>query len=283
MADLTEAEVVSELAFDALRPVALDAGKHYVFRGVDGDLVDRDLTGQMPARKTGTVTVTDVASFAVYWDKHHDHNSEIYASADDSTITAVLDAHNAAGARYQQHRLVLELVTTPSWDAWTQYDGKIRGQQDFAEFLEDHYADLAGSSEVINMPYGTVKNVSAATFLEIAQHLTASTKAVFERGEKISNGALKFAYKEDVEVRGGSKGELEVPTVFLLAIKPYEDCDDTTRIVARLRTRTSREVGMNIGYFLLDPGQVKRDAFSHVVGKVEDVTGSVIMRGTSSD
>ena len=168
MANQTEAEIVRDLAYQAVRPALLERGNQYAWITRDGALVEADLSDKMPAMKDGTVIVRDVESFGVYYDKHADDDSEVFADLDAGTITAVLDAHHSADwaargltlddARWQQHRLVLALKPTLPWVTWTAQNRKPMTQIDFADFLEDNRRDLD--------PDG---GITAADFLELAQ------------------------------------------------------------------------------------------------------------------
>lgn len=271
----TEAEIIGRYAREALAPAELADGQRYMFRAADGSLEEVDLTGATPAFKTGVVRVTDVASFVCCWKKHSDESSEIFADIDTGTVTAVLDAHTATEARHQRHLVILTLAATPEWKTWTRAAGRYHRQEEFAEFLEDNCMDLAPAGEPIVMPGGTYPNIDAASFLELAEHLTAHSNARFVKGKKLHNGQVTFAYTEDVTVRGGQKGDIDVPTVFLLAIRPYEDCA-AGRLVARLRTRTGVETGMQIGFWLMDADKVKRAAFAEVLDRVFEETGAAI-------
>src|SRR5712691_3492747 len=96
MAYLTEAEGVRDLAIKASRWHRVEAGEQYAWPNENGEIDRLDLSGDMPARKYGTVTVRDTDSFAAYWDKHHDADSEVYADLEAARVTAVLDAHQPA-------------------------------------------------------------------------------------------------------------------------------------------------------------------------------------------
>lgn len=281
MANYTESEVVRDLAHLAYQPKQVEAGKHYVFVAADGELEHVDLTDDLPARKTGKVEVIDVASFLTYWGKHHDNGSEIYANLDADQIVAILDAHETSSARYQQHRLVLQLSETPQWVTWMSLHDKMVKQDAFAEFIDKNYGDVAPSTETIHLPGGvSFPNVSASDLRELAQHLTAHVDAKIDRGQRIDNGATTLKYEEDVTVKGGSKGEFPVPAAFLLNIRPYDDCPDDTRVIARVRTRIGRSDGtLWIGYDLFEVEKVQRRAFDDVVAKISAATNSGVMLG----
>lgn len=270
----TEAEVIRDLAFEAARPERLEPGKRYAFRQPDGTVNEIDLSADMPSRKVGYVTVTDVASFAGYYIRHADEDSEVFADLDAGTVTAVLDAHHAAssdfmedgGARWQQHRLTLALRLTEPWTTWLACDRKFMAQQAFAEFLEDNYRDLD--------PGGAVK---AADLLEAAQKFEATVKVEYGAGSRLTSGDVTIRRIETTEQGSGKKGYVQFPEEMDLLLKPYEDCDDAS-LAARLRYRVTPD-GLKLGYFLNSPERVRQDAVKQVTAKAAEAIGAAIMQG----
>jgi uncharacterized protein YfdQ (DUF2303 family) len=281
------AEVVRDLATQAAEPSRLDLDGYYVLALPGGRVETIDLTGDkyraFPRRKTGIVTVRNVASFGRYYAKHADENSEVFADLDQGTVTAVLDAHRGRaaddgdadmgageGARWQQHRLVLALQLTQSWKDWTGHDRQLMGQQDFAEFLEEHARDID--------PGGTV---TAADLLEAAQHFQAKIKVAITSGKRLRDGQTQFEYMEQIESAGRpapDRGTIEMPSEFDLAVKPYEDCDGQP-VAVRVRFRIRDDKKLALGYFINDPARVAREAVAEVVAKLEAECGVTVMHG----
>ena len=275
MAEYTEAEVVRDLAFETARPAVLATGNRYAFRKADGSVHEIDLTGDLPARKTGTVTVNDITSFAAYFERHADNESEVFADTDAAAVTAVLDAHMSSenggdfengGARWQQHRLVLALRLTEPWKTWVSADRKFMPQAEFAEFLEDNYRDLD--------PDGAVK---AADLLEAAQQFEAVVKVEYGSASRLRTGDVTVRRIETTEQGSGKKGYIEFPEEMDLLLKPYEDCEDAA-ISARLRFRTDPG-GLKLGYFLNSPERVRLDAVRLVTAKASLSISRDIMQG----
>jgi uncharacterized protein YfdQ (DUF2303 family) len=274
MSEFTEAEVIRDLAFEAARPDRLEPGKRYVFRQPDGTVREIDLSGDMPSRKAGYVTVTDVASFAAYYARHADDDSEVFADLNSAAVLAVLDAHHSVhsdfmeegGARWQQHHLTLALRLTEPWKTWLEHDRKFMSQQAFAEFLEDNYRDLD--------PDGAVK---AADLLEAAQQFEAVVKVEYGSGSRLQSGDVTIRRIETTEQGSGKKGYVQFPEEMDLLLKPYEDCEDTS-LAARLRYRVTPD-GLKLGYFLNSPERVRLDAVKQVTAKAAEAIGAAIMQG----
>lgn len=264
-------EAIASLAMRSASPHIAKPGTYNVWRDfTDGALIELDLSGLRPARKTGTATVRDIASFAEYFGRHADDDTEVYADLDHLTITAVLDAHTSQdGARWQEHRLVLALQVTPEWAAWIGNDGKMLAQVDFAEFLEDHHKDVHADDAF---------PVSGADLLEIAQQFQATTKVTFESGTRLKTGETQLHYQETIAAKAGQRGDLVIPSLFQLGIAPFEDSGHRKRITARFRYRIEQS-GLKLGYRLDTPERFVRDEVTEIVAKVSEETGRAIMHG----
>lgn len=262
-----EAMTIVETALRTAAPAELQPGKYYAFHTAAGiksiDLTGPEHTGT-PPRKSGNTTVVDFESFVAYWEKHADDDSEVYADAERLTVTAVLDAHQAATARWSGHRLTLALRTTDAWKQWAQNDGQLLDQESFAEFLEDHLPELL--------------EPSAADMLEIAQSLQAATKVDFQSGVRLASGQRQFQYVETTTTKAGQKGQLTVPEAFTVGLVPFEGSEGY-RLTARLRYRIT-ERGLRMGYKLERPGDIRRTAFKDVVTSIGAQIEQTVMNGS---
>ncbi|TYK47177.1 DUF2303 family protein [Actinomadura decatromicini] len=271
----TENDAAIEQARQAAGPAVFDVREPQVavFHTPTGlEIVDLDddryaARAERPRRKQGTTVVRDVDSFALYFRKHADENTETYVDLDEGVITAVLDAHepDADLPRWGTHRVKLVLTPTEPWKRWTGRDRKYWPQVEFAEFLEDNLPDIA------NEP------VPAAAMLEIARTFQAKTRVSFSSGVVAESGDIRLKYEETTDTSGGAKGNLDVPRAFAIGVAPFDDCEPY-RIEARLRHRIQGSA-LHLAYLLDRPEDVIRDAVKTVVTKVEEATGARIMRG----
>ncbi|MGW4850192.1 DUF2303 family protein [Streptomyces sp. NPDC004288] len=261
------ARTLITFAQQAAAPVALELGKYHVVRTADGfrtvDLTTPEHTG-VPERKQGTTTVRDAVSFGAYFDKHSDEATEVYADAERLTVTAVLDAHTVDGPRWSGHRLMLALRKTKAWEQWIGNDGRLLGQEQFAEFLEDHLPEL--------------RSPDAATMLEIAQSFQATSKVDFTSGTRLATGQRQLSYTETTQAKAGQKGQLVIPEVFTIGLIPFEGSSGY-ELTARLRYRI-QESQLRIGYKLERPDDTIADAFADVVTKIGAEIEQPIMNGT---
>lgn len=260
-------QTVVDTALRAAPPVVLEPGKVHAFH-TPGGVQKFDLTGPehtgVPPRKSGTTTVRDARSWLAYFSKHSGGASEVYADSERLTVTGVLNAHGADEASWGDHRVVLALRTTDAWKQWTKYDGELLGQEEFAEFLEDHLPELL--------------EPSSADMLEIAQSIQAATKVDFQSGVRLSSGQRQFQYVETTTTKAGQKGQLTVPETFVVGLVPFEGSEGY-RLTARLRYRIT-DRGLRMGYKLERPADILRTAFSDVVDAVDGDIEQPILNGT---
>lgn len=237
---------------------------------IDLDQLEEKLAPH-PRRKTGTVHVQDALSFIGYLGKHGLPQSEVFADVARMALVGVINAHeestldealeNKAG--HGDHRVQFELIYTDAWKAWTERDKKPMNQQQFAEFIEDHANDVI--------------DPDAATMLEIAQSLIATTGVDFKSAHRLSDGQVKFQYEETTQARAGHSGDIEIPGSFAIAISPFEGCPPV-ELVARFRYRTGSG-GLTLFYALRNPGDVAREAFEAYVDTVAESIPQPLFRG----
>ena len=221
-----------------------------------------------PAHKTCAEEALAIqAAEATYYGKHHDEHSEVYADVEALTVTAVLDANTSGTeARWGGHRLVLSLRQTKAWKDWLQRDGKLLDQDTFANFLEDHLADLV--------------EPDAASMLEIAQSIQATTKSTFESGSRLHSGERKLVYTEDTTAKAGGRGELKIPETFKIAVVPFEGATRYS-MTARFKYRIERGQ-LALGFKLEQPEERMAAAFADVLAEIDAAIEQPVMNGTSA-
>lgn len=252
-----EAEAVAGIVRTAAVPAELDPAKpQALVIPADAQLVLPDLSAwrQRPERKTGTYRPATVAAFLEYVDTQHLADaSTIWVHPTSGRVEAIID-DSGDEPGYGQHRVVLQLTTTPEWDFWAGQDKEMLSQESFAEHIE-------GGLEEIVEP-------DAATMLEIAQSFHATSSAAFRSATRLASGEQQLQYDEEVKASAGAKGELTVPTVILLAIAPFIG-EEPYKLTARLRFRLNSGQ-LRLGYLLDRPDSVKRDALEGVAEKIAE-------------
>jgi len=268
MTNTDNVPAITALAQQALAPKKVEAGGIYLVATATGHVERVDLTGPEHtgtiARKTGNTIVRDAASFLTYYGKHKDDASEVYSDVEKLSVTAVLDAHAADEPGFGEHRLQLALRRTKAWQEWLNLDGRLVGQDEFANFLEDHLPNLV--------------DPDAATMLEIAQSIKATTKAEFQSSTRLQSGERKFAFVEDTKASAGAKGDLAIPETFKIAVPPFEGADAYS-MTARFKYRLGGG-SLSLGFKLEQPEERAKAAFADVLKAISEGVDTPILNGT---
>lgn len=220
-----------------------------------------------PRRKSGTFQAHDAESFVTYLAKHGVEETEVWADTETSRVVGVINAH-ALGttAGHGDHRVEFRARQTDAWKAWTERDGKLLSQTDFAEHIEDRAVDIV--------------RPTAADMLELAQTFQATIGVRFESSKALSSGERQLEYRETVDAKAGRAGHLDIPKDFDIAVRPFEGAD-MFKVLVRFRYRIT-DGTLRIGYRLERPKDVLREAF---LGVVEQITAGVtapVYRGASA-
>lgn len=276
-------EAIAELATRAAAaesPVAhaIDRDESLIVRTVPNDqtirTVDLERHLGQPRRTRGTATVTDPADFCTYVTRLEGTKTTVWANEDDHTVTALFNDHgetedeDAEGfAGWRDHTATLRLKVDRDWAEWMKCDGELGSQEWFAAFLEDN-------ARLIVDP-------DAATMFEVARSFQARSNADFSRAIRVDNGDVQMTWIEqtDAKVNSPVKGTFEVPASFTVRLAPFIGTP-MQQLTARLRWRL-REGRLSIGYALLRPDLVVREAFQDVVATVAGSVHSPVVLGVA--
>ena len=260
---------------ERLAPVPARRGDVLVLPG--GGTMDMgavaDKYADAPLRKTASVSIQDIGSFVEYWKQHEQDSSVIFGDPVACTFTAIFDYHGAGPERaagFCQHRTGFGLVMTPEWSTWLSNNGNGRkkGQQQFAEFIEDNAPDIF-------RPEGS-KLPDAAGMLETARELQAKGDMQFVSSVRLSDGKQQFTYNENSNATVG-KGNMSVPEEFMIRLVPYVGAE-VVQVTARLRFRII-EGKLTFWYDLLRPHKVQEEAFSAALKRVQKESGKSVFIG----
>lgn len=267
---MIDVQPIIDTAREAAGSESLDLGEFHIVPTREG-VKAFDLTGDAyrdkPRRKTGTTTVRDVESFLAFYGKHASADAEVYADRDASTVTAILDAHGPYGGEpeWQAHRVVLELRHSEAFNAWRSVSGRPMTQLAFAEFVEDHRADI--------------REPDAATVLEMAQTFQATNKVSFKSSQILQTGQRQLSYVEQIDASAGTNGKLVIPSALQLALPVYEGATVADPVTARLRFRIDTEGRLVLIVILDQLDDVLRAAFEGVVADVGEGVPVPVLRG----
>ncbi|ATE84697.1 hypothetical protein B9J07_25445 [Sinorhizobium sp. LM21] len=192
-----------------------------------------------PERKVGTARVETLESFVELIDRHKQENSVIFAKTDwkEPALTAVIDYHSADGPDNGKHRIHYQFPLSEEWKAWLKIDGQGMNQAVFAEFIEDHIADLSSpdlnEAEDFERMFGAkVGFPNDIVMLSRGLQINAETRV--KQAVKLQTGESQIMFEEDHKNANGEP--LTVPGVFILQIAPFF-MGEAKRIPVRLRYR----------------------------------------------
>jgi len=269
MGERTENDTVAELARSAAAEVRITPGVEYMHDvvlppGHQHHVVDLERFQAAPRRHNERVDLHTQDALAAYVNRHKDERTMVYADLASSSIVAVLNGSTAGRPGWGDHRATLKLRPTRAWTHWAGRDGKIEGQSLFAEHIE------VGVRQIVDPP--------AADMLELAENFHATVTAGFTKAERLADGQRAFKWQEEIDARAGSQGQITIPAQFTLMVAPFEGLREF-EIKARLRYRL-RDGKLTIGYSLVDPEDIREDAFASVLESFHSATVLPVLMGT---
>jgi uncharacterized protein YfdQ (DUF2303 family) len=235
------------------------------------DVADLERFLEAPRLARGGAVHVDPSGFAEYTKRLTNDHTTVWADADRHRIDAVFNDH--AGPElpgWRDHTATLRAQLDDDWTAWADRSGKLGSQEAFAEFLEEHYPAIDGD-----------KGPSAADMLEVASTFQARRSASFERATRLQSGDVQLKWNETTTATAGTKGTVEVPTQFVVRLRPYRGVDPV-RVVCLLRYRI-RDGSLAIGYQMQRRDEVLRAAFDALADTVATGLGGAapMYRGTA--
>jgi uncharacterized protein YfdQ (DUF2303 family) len=247
---------VIEAAREGQTPVVLDPSKPtfvVVPDGVRPVEVDMTKWQSTPARVKATYRPATVDAFSAYVKRNslHDYTT-VWVHPTSGRIVAVIDDSGPESPGWGEHKVVLELETTPEWNHWLSKDGILMGQEEFAEHVEVGLDDI--------------QEPSGADVLEMAQTFHAKTNSTFRQATRLASGETQFQYDEEIQAKAGATGTMEIPSVLMLGLAPFVG-EKPYKVIARVRYRISSG-RLSLGYKLDRPDLVRRDALDTIAEKL---------------
>lgn len=271
-----EVETLADIVREACKPEPLDDDGHllgYVVpAGGKVHVVDvRDHLEhhlERPARKTGSFKVLDAASFVAYLGKHATDDTEVWVDDLGQRVVGVVNAHAAEQdlAGHGDHTVTLAVAKTDAWQAWAQHDGRLLDQETFAELIETRAVDIVSPT--------------SADMLELAQSFHATIGVAFESSKLLSSGERQLEYREQIDAKAGRAGNMTIPQVFKLALKPFEG-GAVYGVTARFRYRIQGGT-LRVGYQIERPEDVLREAFDSVTEAIREGVWAPVYRGRTA-
>jgi len=206
-----------------------------------------------PARRKGTATADTLQSFISLVRRHMDGDSAIFAATTfpNVKLTAIIDYNRTAKEadaadrdlehepRWGQHRVAYAFPLTDEFKAWMKMDGEPFKQIEFAQFLEEHIAELAAPYAAEQSDYEPkfgAKFALPMELIELSRFLEVNVKQAFKQSNRLQSGERKIVFESE---HVNSQGEaIVIPGIFMISVPAWID-GEPVRIPARLRYRTA--------------------------------------------
>ena len=233
------------------------------------DYVIIDVTEKMeshwpnPRRIEKKIQLSTVASFMDYLTEFQTDSTRIFASQKTQSFNAVIDYHEKNKASWCGHIATLKLEFSPEFMSWQQGDNKQHTQTQFAEFVEDHCANIYGDD--VNYP-------SAATMLEVALSLEAKRDVKYTSVISLENGDKQFIVEEQTEAK--TRSSIRIPSEFRIAVPFFQGAEESLTLIAKLRYRHDRDKGtVSFSYKLMDLQTHLLREYEKITERIRDSTG----------
>lgn len=280
--DRTDADAGAELALKgAVQPqiIKTASGRELlILPDSNGGARQHDVTepGAMlapaPAWVDQRVTVQTTESLVEYVKRFAEGDTSLFADIATNSIVAVIDYHHGAGGRTLRessvsetgiaarsaHRATLALPYSVEWKLWSEIDGKLLSQLEFARFIEENAGDIA-------KPTG-------ADLLETVRDLQAARKVDFRKAVRTDSDNESFEYVDETTASSKKGGSVEIPSRFELRIPIYFG-GATYPVGAFLRWRLEEGEGLKLGIKLHNPEHIRQAVFKEVVATAADQIG----------
>lgn len=252
----TEAEAGAKLAQQATMLTSEDGREFLV---LPQGMVHHDVSDEFglkvgdPRYIKQAITLQTADSLIDYIEQFKTETSLLLADISANTIVAQLDYHAAGKPGLISHKATLVLPFSEEWALWTGISGKLKPQLEFARFIEENTAD-------IRVPSG-------GELLEAVRDLQAHRKVNFTKAVRTSSENESFEWTDDTKAT--SKGDIEIPTKFILGIPVYFG-EPETEVHAFLRWKLGNpeEGGLTLGIQVHRQEHVRQAVFKQIVGGV---------------
>jgi uncharacterized protein YfdQ (DUF2303 family) len=260
---MSEAQTIADLAVKAnggAEILKTEAGREYLVlpNGSHQDVTEPNaIPATLPDHIKQSVVLQTVDSLVDYGNRFKTENTVLFADIAANTIVASIDYHAPAAAGHLGHKATLTLPFSVEWKTWSDIDGKLMEQIEFARFLEENAGDVVA-------PTG-------AELLDACRDLQARRKVNFTKAVRTSSDNESFEYTDETTATT-KKGDVEIPSKFQLQIPVYFG-GAVTDLFAFLRWRLVEGEGLKLGVRLHRAEHVRQAVFKQIVTDAAERTG----------
>lgn len=266
--DNNEASTIAALAVRAAGQASIvksESGKEFLI--VPQGFSDKDVTPPnsldvlVPKIIRQDVTLQNADALIEYLNRFKIDASMMFADVASSRIVGAIDYHGNQKPAHVSHKAVLDLPHSEEWKIWTGISGQLKPQLEFARFIEENAPDI--------------KAPDAASLLEAVRDLQARRSVNFIAAVRTNSDNESFEFNDNTEAR--SKGDLELPTKFVLGIPVYFG-DSDVEVQAFLRWKLE-EGKLLLGIKLHRAEHIRQAAFKLIVTDAMERTGLLAIFG----
>lgn len=225
-----------------------------------------------PVRKRAKVSVSDSNGFAAYMIKHAEVGAMIYADVDtikeQFTLVGVLNDHSNEIPGWRDHTCTLSRKRSVEWARWASKNKSPMPQSEFAAWIEDNLADIAG---VEGMPTGS-------DMLQMALGFERTSEKRLKSRINLQSGGFRLEYVDDEDK--DTRTSMEVFSRFAIGIPVFDGSSAAYQIDARLKYRESSGK-LSFWYELIRPDRVFRQAVEEEVADISKATELIVINGSA--
>lgn len=260
-------ETLDQLVGMATRPVTVTEPSQVAIVPEGFRVTDLEKFAEFPNRTKASPTLNTAGSLVAYINRFAAGAAVIYADLESRILTAVLDHFEDGVPSWCDHTASYRCPLSKEWQAWMDKDRSPMSQVEFAEFLEEHYKDIAPVSDGYKGPSG-------GDLLTLATNFQVTREAKFQSVKRLHDGTFQFAYSEE----NTGTGNTTLPETIKLGIAPFHGGEHYA-IDVRIRYRL-REGALKLWFEMIDPERVLEDAFKGVLDQVSsDLPESQVFEG----
>jgi uncharacterized protein YfdQ (DUF2303 family) len=263
-----EAGTIAALAVKAAGVASIvksDSGKEFLV--VPHGFTEKEVTPPnalevlMPKIIRQDVTLQNADALIEYLNRFKAETSMMFADVVSSRIVGAIDYHGAAKPAHVSHKATLDLPPSEEWKTWTGISGQLKPQLEFARFIEENAPDI--------------KAPDAGSLLEAVRDLQARRSVNFIAAVRTNSDNESFEFNDNTEAR--SKGDIELPTKFVLGIPVYFG-DPDVEVQAFLRWKLE-EGKLLLGIKLHRAEHIRQAAFKLIVTDAMEKTSLLAIYG----
>jgi hypothetical protein len=251
-----------------------------------------------PRRLRGMSAHMTLESLIGVTNRFKDENSVLYASGDmkNPSLLTVFNYNEArqdtdgvvndgAGPRHGDHRAHYKFPLSNEWEEWRLQNGKVLGQQEFAEFIENRIVDVLPPVDAGHSSYEKVRDVLSkiggtiadpAKLMELSRGLAVHVDEVVKNVVNIASGEAQVQF--ETAHHDGQGKPLTVPSMFLIGIPVFQN-GPAYLIAVRLRYRRAGGV-IKWFYEMFQAERAFEDAYNEACSRAAAETGLPLFFGS---